>query len=162
MRFLLTLWKWTYDLGLVGHPFQQCVLSNKSVYVFGTVIVVVFIPILLSTLWSNYFCHNQRHAHKKTSKILLIWNLTWPTSLIWSFVTSNISNVCDIETLIWCAQLRPLGRGVRSDAQLRSTDTWFQKCSQSGKNGSKHPMLSISMACNVISCKKIGRNTQKI
>merc|ERR1712209_169318 len=43
---------------------------------------------------------------------------------------------------------------VRSDAQLSCTDTRFQKCSQSGKNGSKHPMLSISMACNVISCKK--------
>ena len=48
-----------------------------------------------------------------------------------------------------------LRRGVRSDAQLSSTETRFQKCSQSGKNGSKHPMLSISMACNVISCKKI-------
>ena len=45
-------------------------------------------------------------------------------------------------------------RGVRSDAQLRSTETRLQKCSQSGKNGSKHPMLSISMAYNVISCKK--------
>ena len=32
--------------------------------------------------------------------------------------------------------------------------TLFQKCSQSGKNGSKHPMLSISMAYDVISCKK--------
>ena len=36
-----------------------------------------------------------------------------------------------------------------------------EKC-QSGKNGPKHPMLSISMAYNVISFKKIGRNTQKI
>ena len=53
-------------------------------------------------------------------------------------------------------------RGVRSDAQLRSTETRFQKCSQSGKNGSKHPMLSISMAFNVISCKKVERNTQKL
>ena len=32
-------------------------------------------------------------------------------------------------------------RGVRSDAQLSCTDTRFQKCSQSGKNGSKRPML---------------------
>ena len=55
-----------------------------------------------------------------------------------------------------------LRRGVRSDAQLRSTETRFQKCSQSGKNGSKHPMLSISMAYNVISCKKVERNTQKL
>ena len=35
-----------------------------------------------------------------------------------------------------------LGRGVRSDAQLSPTETRFQKCSQSGKNGSRHPMLS--------------------
>ena len=35
-------------------------------------------------------------------------------------------------------------RGVRSDAQLSCTVTRFQKCSQSGKNGSEHPMLSIS------------------
>ena len=53
-------------------------------------------------------------------------------------------------------------RGVRSDAQLSSTETRFQKCSQSGKNGSKHPLLSISMAFNVISCKKVERNTQKL
>ena len=30
------------------------------------------------------------------------------------------------------------------------------------KNGSKHPMSSISMAYNVISCKKVERNTQKL
>merc|ERR1711963_1041906 len=53
-------------------------------------------------------------------------------------------------------------RSVRSDAQLSSTETRFQKCSQRGKNGSKHPMLSISMAFNVISCKKVERNTQKL
>ena len=58
--------------------------------------------------------------------------------------------------------LDPIRRGVRSDAQLSSTETRFQKCSQSGKNGSKHPMLSISMAFNVISCKKVERNTQKL
>ena len=53
-------------------------------------------------------------------------------------------------------------RSVRSDVQLSCTETQFQKCSQSGKNGSKHPMLSTPMADNVISCKKIQRNTQKI
>ena len=53
-------------------------------------------------------------------------------------------------------------RGYRSDAQLSCADTRFQKCSQSGKNGSKHQMLSISMAFNVISCKKVERNTQKL
>ena len=31
----------------------------------------------------------------------------------------------------------------------------------SGNNGSKHPMLSISMACNVISCKKKSEETLK-
>ena len=45
---------------------------------------------------------------------------------------------------------------------LSCTKTRFQKCSQSGKNGFKNPMLLISMADNVISCKKIERNTQKI
>ena len=54
-----------------------------------------------------------------------------------------------------------LRRGVRSDAQLSCTDTRFQKCSQSGKNGSKHPMLSISMAYNVISCKKNRKKHSK-
>ena len=48
--------------------------------------------------------------------------------------------------------------GVRSDVQLSCTETRLQKCSQSGKNGSKHPILAISMAYNVISCKKIERN----
>ena len=55
-----------------------------------------------------------------------------------------------------------LRRSVRSDVQLSCTETRFQKCSQSGKNGSKHPMLSMSMAFNVISCKKVERNTQKL
>ena len=55
-----------------------------------------------------------------------------------------------------------LRRSVRSDAQLSSTETRFQRCSQNGKNGSEHPMLSISMAYNMISCKKVERNTQKL
>ena len=57
---------------------------------------------------------------------------------------------------------RRLRRGVRSDVQSSCTETRLQKCSQTGKNGSKHPMLSISMAYNVISCKKVKRNTQKL
>ena len=60
----------------------------------------------------------------------------------WKFSMFTLSVTC-----LW--------RGVRSDAQLRPTETRFQKCSQSGKNGSKHPMLSISMAFNMISCKKV-------
>ena len=62
----------------------------------------------------------------------------------------------------WLVLAACLRRGVRSDAQLSCTEPRFQKYSQSGKNGSKHPMLSISIAYNVISCKKIERNTQKI
>ena len=61
-----------------------------------------------------------------------------------------------------CRNHFDMGRGVRSDAQLSCTETRFQKCSQSGINGSEHLMLSISIAYNVISCKKIERNTQKI
>ena len=58
-----------------------------------------------------------------------------------------------LEILSPC-QDRSLARGVRSDAQLSCTETRFQKCSQSGKNGSKNPMLSLSMVYNVISCKQ--------
>ena len=77
----------------------------------------------------------------------------------------NVQNFCKMAVDIfynffWGYDI--LRRGVRSDAQLSSTETRFQKCSQSGKNGSKHPMLSISMAFNVISCKKVERNTQKL
>ena len=50
--------------------------------------------------------------------------------------------------------MTPIWRSVRSDAQLSCTDTQFQKCSQGGKNGSKPPILSISMAYNVISHSK--------
>ena len=68
---------------------------------------------------------------------------------------------------VWCRarwhyiMMTPIWRSVRSDAQLSSTETRFQKCSQSGKNGSKHPMLSISMAYNVISCKKSKETLKK-
>ena len=44
---------------------------------------------------------------------------------------------------------------------LTCTETRFQKCSQSGKNGSKHPMLSISMTHNVISCKNSKETLNK-
>ena len=46
---------------------------------------------------------------------------------------------------------------------LSNKETQFQKYSQSGENGFKHPMmLSIFVADNVISGKKIKRNTKKI
>ena len=87
-----------------------------------------------------------------------------------SFDLNNLPNVFQHASCngqmdqMCCSDLtqNPLRRGVRSDAQLSSTETRFQKCSQSGKNGSRHPMLSISMAFNVISCKKVERNTQKL
>ena len=69
-----------------------------------------------------------------------------------------VQSVNRVEVMMMKEALR---RGVRSDAQLSSTETQFQKCSQSGKNGSKHPMLSISMACNVISCKKNRKKHSK-
>ena len=47
-------------------------------------------------------------------------------------------------------QTLPHKKSVRTDVQLNCTETRFQKCSQSGKKGSKDPMLSISMAYNVI------------
>ena len=65
-----------------------------------------------------------------------------------------------LEILSPC-QDRSLARGVRSDAQLSCTETRFQKCSQSDKNGSKHPMVSISMASNVIPCKKSKETLKK-
>ena len=46
---------------------------------------------------------------------------------------------------------------------LSNTETQFQEYSQSGENGFKQPiMLSIFAAHNVISGKKINRNTKKI
>ena len=96
---------------------------------------------------------NQGHEYSSTNKRLIFLPYlqlitfhyqTW----VWSLPTNSLT------ISLW--------RGVRSDAQLSSTETRFQKCSQSGKNGSKHPMLSISMAYNVISCKKVERNTQKL
>ena len=54
-----------------------------------------------------------------------------------------------------------LRRGVISGVQLSCTETRFQKWPQSGKNGSKHPMASISMAYDVISCKKSKETLKK-
>ena len=82
----------------------------------------------------------------------------------WQRRRSGMPVRCETETLFPTplSNFALLRRSVRSDAQLSCTETRFQKCSRSSKNGSKHSMLSISMANNVISCKKIERNTQKI
>ena len=60
-----------------------------------------------------------------------------------------------------CHHYQRLRRGVRSDVQLSCTATRFQKCPQSGNNCSKYPMLSISIAYNVISCKKSKETLKK-
>ena len=80
----------------------------------------------------------------------------------------NIIGKCDNSIIREVVQnrtnLRPhplIRRGVRSGVQLSCTETRFQKCFQVGKNGSKDPILSISMAYNVITCKK-SKETLKI
>ena len=55
----------------------------------------------------------------------------------------------------------PIWRGVRSGVQLSCTGTRFQKCSESGKNGSEHLTLYISICYNVISCKKNPKKHSK-
>ena len=130
--------------------------------------------ILLAPLLLNWLCP------QKLKVVILTENTTfgdfWKISRFWIllpiFAKPILKNLCfNINFLkISCSILNwyylpshpSLRRGVRSDAQLSSTETRFQKCSQSGKNGSKHQMLSISMAFNVISCKKVERNTQKL
>ena len=52
-----------------------------------------------------------------------------------------------------------LRRDARSGVQLSCTETRFKKCFHSGKDGSKHAMFSISVAYNVISCKKESKET---
>ena len=83
--------------------------------------------------------------------------------ILWTFKHTTFSLIwhCSLIDQRFISEFE-IRRGVRSDAQLSCTETRFQKCSQSAKNGSKHPMLSISMAYNVISCKKVERNTQKL
>ena len=53
-----------------------------------------------------------------------------------------------------------LRRSVRSTLHFSPKNLQISKWSYT-KNGSKHPMFSISMAYNVISYKKIQRNAQK-
>ena len=56
---------------------------------------------------------------------------------------------------------RSLRRGVRSDVQSSCTETRLQKCSQSGKNGSRPNVIYINgLQCDFM--QKIQRNTQKI
>ena len=76
---------------------------------------------------------------------------------LWLFL-SYITNISfpHIQIFVFHKYKQPLFPewNIRLRRGVRSGDTRFQKCSQSGKNGSKHPMLSTSMAYSVISCKK--------
>ena len=138
----------------------------------------------VQTIWLklNVFAENQLtdiHSRRGTffqriNQLILYWHL--PPSLIFQEVPHSFSMLWLKNTVLShgikiiqcsgnspiCLNLPYIWRGVRSDAQLSSTETRFQKCSHSGKNGSEHPMLSISMAYNMISCKKVERNTQKL
>ena len=84
---------------------------------------------------------------------------------LWLFL-SYITNISfpHIQIFVFHKYKQPLFPewNIRLRRGVRSGDTRFQKCSQSGKNGSKHPMLSTSMAYSVISCKKFNQNTKKI
>ena len=72
-----------------------------------------------------------------------LWRLSWCNNF--KVVSTPIKILQSVRSLIF-SQLSKLlfvsciWRGVRSDAQLMPTETRFQKCSQSGKNGSKHPI----------------------
>ena len=139
-------WSWVF---LRNKSFHRSCL-NLPVQLWECSLVWVLLSYLSNQSLILYLFKCSLPAHT----ILTTW---WkapsngPTQLMWLFW-----RVFQLDGLFF------LWRGVRSDAQLRPTETRFQKCSQSGKNGSKHPMLSISMAYNVISCKKVERNTQKL
>ena len=59
---------------------------------------------------------------------------------------------------VWSKSIR---RSVRSTLHISPKNLRIQKWSQSGKNGSKHPMLSVSVADNVISYKKSKETLKK-
>ena len=65
---------------------------------------------------------------------------------------TNFDTVVDVNAIVTCSydEMSDLMYIV----QLSCVETQFQKCSQYGKNGSKHPMISISIAYDMISCKK--------
>ena len=97
----------------------------------------------------------RKSGHICASLTCITW-ISCDSCITFITCTKEISH----QLILW--DIIHIRRGVRSDAQLSPTETRFQKCSQSGKNGSEHPMLSISMAYNMISCKKVERNTQKL
>ena len=63
--------------------------------------------------------------------------------MVVDYYTHEIFGVSNSRVLFLAGSLR---RGVRSGVQLSCTEIRFQKCSQSGKNGSKHPILYVSIA----------------
>ena len=84
---------------------------------------------------------------------------TWSFSIFWTRLVRTGIRPGPWQQCKQCKQRSSIRRGVRSGALLSCTETWFQKWSQNGKNGSKHPMLSICMAYNVILCKKKSKET---
>ena len=121
-------------------------------------------------------CHKKTHFQSEQKKLNVISRLDWLlmgfgyfreisftgkkfpiymeplTRGYWSTDMDRSHNKCILQTL---------GRGVRSTLHISPKHLRISKGSWSGKNGSKHLKLSISMAENVISYKKIKRNTQK-
>ena len=51
---------------------------------------------------------------------------------------------------------------MRSSLHVSPKNLRISKWSYNGKNGPKHPMLSISITDDLISCKKIKRNSEKV
>ena len=127
---------WGALKGWLIPPDREILILNLKVLIFNS---------LKSTAFDNT---NTRGMESIAFLCKVTWTRTSSIIIHWTF----------------CATLSVaiLRRSVRSDAKLSCTETRFQKFSQSGKNGSKHPMSSISMAYNVISCKKVERNTQKL
>ena len=121
-------------------------------------------------------CHKKTHFQSEQKKLNVISRLDW---LLMGFGYFREISFTGKKFPIY---MEPLTRGYwstdmdRSHNQCilqhfrtrckinltyQSQNLRISKWSWSGKNGSKHPKLSISMADNVITYKKIKRNTQK-
>ena len=116
----------------------------------------------------HYYHPSYHHQHYPSRQLFSVTNKktktkqntkkTSPFLLVSNIICSSCSKRSQYNAR---CRVNLLRRSVRSDAQLSCTETRFQKCSQSGKKGSKHKMLLISMACNVSSCKKNPKKHSK-
>ena len=121
-------------------------------------------------------CHKKTHFQSEQKKLNVISRLDW---LLMGFGYFREISFTGKKFPIY---MEPLTRGYwstdmdRSHNQCilqhfrtrckinltyQSQNLWISKWSWSGKNGSKHPKLSISMAKNVISCKKNPKKHSK-